>query len=255
MRRTRFLRVNPACGVCRTVLLRVFVEFRNERSPDMAQIDSVACNGARIVRLSVVLIRFDICCGCANCCKMLFGRKTHLQIAVVWESIGDAPLHANLTLVGKRLSLQRVLLVPKHTVLKLGKLSLLLRFVVPQQRSLSVEIATAATSPCTLSQCEHVRIEVVLVEQLSGVVNIAVVPECYDAACQVVAAHRLIVDAGVEERNEVGIVVEVVGIVETAVDGRNAGLRLATIAPQLSHVNLALLIFPTWIPRNHLLAL
>ena len=56
----------------------------------------------------------------------------------------------------------------------------------------------------------------VLVEKLSGVVDIAVVPECYDAACQVVAAHRLIVDAGVEERNEVGIVVEVVGIVKTA---------------------------------------
>ena len=221
----------------------------------MAQIDSVACDGARIVRIAVVFIRFHISSRRANSCKMLFGRKTHLQIAVVWESIGDAPFYVSLTLVGERLSLQRVLLVPKHTVLKLGKLSLLLWFVVPQQRSLSVEIATTATSPCTLSQCEHVGIEVVLVEKLSGVVDIAVVPECYDAASKVVAAHRLIVDAGVEERNEVGIVVEVVGIVETAVDGRNAGLRLATIAPQLSHVNLALLIFPTRIPRNHLLAL
>ena len=255
MRRTRFLRVNPACGVCRTVLLRVFVEFRNERSPYMTQIDSVAGDGARIVRIAIVFIRFHISSRRANGCKMLFGRETHLQIAVVWESIGDAPLYVSLTLVGERLSLKSVLLVPQHTVLKLGKLSLLLRFVVPKQRSLSVEIATASASPCSLSQCEHVRIEVVLVEKLSGVVNIAVVPECYDTACQVVAAHRLIVDATVEERHEVGIVVEVVGIVKTAVDGRDAGLSLAAIAPQLSHVNLALLVVPTGIPRNHLLAL
>ena len=138
--------------------------------------------------------------------------------------------------------------MPQHTVLKFGKGSLLLRLIVPKERAFSVEVAGAPASPCSLGKRKHIGIEIVFVKQLSGVVNVAVVPERYDAAGYVVITLWLIENATVEECHKVSVIVEVVGIVETAVNGRDAGLSLATIAPKLRHVYLALLIMPSRIP-------
>ncbi len=148
-----------------------------------------------------------------------------------------------------------MVLLPQQAVLKLGEGGKLLRLVIPKQRALAVKIAVSATSPSTLRQGKHIWIEIVFSQHLRHVVYMAIVPESQDAARQVITALWLIVYATVEQGHQVGIAVIMVGIVETAVDGRNTLLCLSTIAPQLRHVDLTWLIVPPGVPRHDLLAL
>ena len=236
------------------ILLRILVKAGDQRPPHMSQIDAIARDGTRSIGAPIIGIRCHIRLRTAVGQEMLFGRETALQIAPVGKSIGDAPHRIRLAPVGKRFALQSMFGMPEHSVLKLYKLCLLFLLIVPQQRGLSIEIPSAAASPGTLGQREHVGIEVVLVEQLPCVVDIAVVPEGDDAACQVGTARRLVIDAAVEERHQVGIIVKMIGIMEAAVYCGDARLRLSPVAPQLSHVYLTRSVVPSRVPRDDLLA-
>ena len=230
------------------VLLRIGVETGDESSPHVAQINAVAGHRTRAVRLAFILIRGAVCLRTSVSGKMFLRRERSGQVAFVRECIGDTPLCISLTTVRERFSLQRVVFMPQHTVLKFGKGSLLLRLIVPKERAFSVEVTVAPASPCSLGKRKHIGIEIVFVKQLSGVVNVAVVPERHDAAGYVVITLWLIENPTVEECHKVSVIVEVVGIMETAVYSRDARLSLATITPQLRHVYLALLIMPSGIP-------
>ena len=212
----------------------------------MAQIDAVADDLAGLVSLALILI-YGI--------FFLLWREDLVQIASVREGIGNLPFTLGLTDVWEWNLLQPGLLLPQQAVFEFLESSQLLRLVFPQQGALAIKIAVAASTPGTLCQGEHIRIEVVFCQQLRCIVNVSVVPKGYDTASQIVASLRLVVDAAVEHRHQVGVGIEMVGIVVAAVDGRDALLCLSTIAPELRHVDFARLVVPARVIGNNLLAL
>ena len=212
----------------------------------MAQIDAVADDLAGPVSLALILI-YGI--------FFLLRRKDLVQITSVREGIGNLPLALGLAYVWEGNLFQPGFLLPQQAVFKLLERSQLLRLVFPQQGALAIKIAVAASTPGTFCQGEHIRIEIIFSQQLRCIVYEAVVPEGYDAASQVVAALCLVVDATVKHRHQVGIGIEMVGIVVAAVDGRDALLCLSTIAPELRHVDFARFIVPARVIGDNLLAL
>ncbi len=217
----------------------------------MTKVDAIARDLANLVCLALILIYGIVT---ASRALVHLWREDLAQVATIGKGIGDKPMHTGLAYVRERLAFQPMIFLPQQAVLKLSEGGKLLRLIVPKQCALAVKIAIAATSPSTLGQGEHIWIEVVFRQHPRHIVYIAIIPKRQDAACQVVTALWLVVYPAVEQGYQVGIVVKMIGIVEAAVDGWNALLRLSTIAPQLRHVYLARLIVPPRIPRYDFLA-
>lgn len=72
------------------------------------------------------------------------------------------------------------------------------------------------------AMAEHIRVEIILFDDIGFRLDHPVVPDCQDRACQIIAALQLVVDAAVVEGEEVGKRVEMVQIVETGVDRRES---------------------------------
>ena len=228
------------------VLLWIGIEARDQCSPDMTEIDTITDDLAAVIGLALIQI---------NRIFFLLWRENLVQISSVREGIGNLPLALGLANVWEGNLLQPGFLLPQQAVFKFLECSQLLRFILPQQGALAIKIAVAASTPGTFCQGEHIWIEIILSQELRGIVYETVVPEGNNAASQVVTAFCLVVDATVEHRHQVCVCIEMVGIMVAAVDGRNALLCLSTIAPELRHVDFARLVVPARVIGDDLLAL
>ena len=216
----------------------------------MTEIDARAGDGTAAVRFIII----GICRTVARLLRQSLGRKGFREVALVRESVGDAPADVCLLHVGERFATQGVPFVPQEAIFKFREGSELGGLVVPKERSFSVEVARAAATPRTLGEGQHRRVEIVLNQDRLLVGDETVVPNGQNSTCQVVAPPLLAIDAAVVESNKVGKRIEVVDIVKTAVDGGNSLLGTASIAPELRHGYLSRLVVPARIPGDAILA-
>ena len=97
----------------------------------MAKVETIAREGARLVGLALV----GEYCGIVHrrqvAMQIQLWREAARQVTIIREGVGNAPHYVRLALVRERFRAKRMSLVPQHTVLKLGKLLLLFRLVVP----------------------------------------------------------------------------------------------------------------------------
>ena len=98
-------RINPPGSVSGMVFLRIGIETRNQCTPDMTEIDTVADNLAAVIGVTLILI-YGI---------FLLLRWEHLvQIASVREGIGNLPFTLGLTDVWEWNLLQPGILLPQQ---------------------------------------------------------------------------------------------------------------------------------------------
>ncbi len=128
----------------------------------------------------------------------------------------------------------------------------LLLFIYWQDDAVFVEVFRSAPQPGPFGQCEHVGIEEVLRHDLFLILQQAVVPDGEDGSGDVVAALIAVVDSAVVEGHDIAEGIEVVDVVKTGVDGGNAGLCLAAVAPELCGIDLSRLVVPSGVPGDHL---
>ena len=216
----------------------------------MTEINARAGDGAAAIPFIII----GICRAVARLLRQSFRGKGFREVSLVRESVGDAPANVCLLHVGEKFVAQGVPFVPQEAIFKFREGCELGGFVVPEERSFSVEVARAAATPRTLGEGQHRRVEIILNQDRLLVGDETVVPNGQNSTCQVVAPPLLVVDAAVEEGDEVGKRIEVVDVVETAVDGGNSLLGTASIAPKLGHGYLSRLVVPARIPGDAILA-
>ena len=109
----------------------------------------------------------------------------------------------------------------QETALPVGELLILLA-AVGQGSAALFNVLFATTNPCALGTCNNIGIEVVLYDDILLGRCLAVVPWSRYCTRNVGITLLLLVDVALVDTNEVGKDVEVVGVVVTAVDVRQA---------------------------------
>ena len=85
------------------IRLRVLIDTGNQRSPDMAQVDSGTDGVVRTVIFPFIgILRL----------KRLFRRERTGQFPIIRERVGDTPSHVGLLDVGERVSLEMMFFMP-----------------------------------------------------------------------------------------------------------------------------------------------
>ena len=230
------------------VFLRVLIEGRDagrQASPYMTEIDTGTDGRLHAIFLSFILIAV---------LQALFGWEHLRHVAPVRESIGDVPLHIRLLHITERIALEILVLMNEHTLFEGGKVLVRLGIFVPHHRSLAVEVLRATPQPSAFGQSQHARIEVVFEHHVLFRREQTVVPQGHDSTHHIVGLMRLVIHLAVIQCHHIGKGIEMVGIMETAIDVRDARCHLSVEAPHLNHVDFTRLVSPSRIPRNHLLA-
>ena len=244
-----FRRVHPSVGIGGVVFLRVLVEGRDagwQSAPYVTEVDAGTDGRLHAILLALVFV---------GILQALFRREYLGHVATVREGIGDVPLHVGLLYIAERVALEILVLVPQHALLELGKVLVRIGLLVPHHGTFAIEVLVTATQPSAFGQGQHAWVEVVFEHHVFFRREETVVPEGDDGSHYIVSLMWLVVHVAIVECHEVGKGIEVVGVVETAVDVRDARRNLSVEAPHLHHVDFARLVLPARIPRNHLLAL
>ena len=235
-------RVHISVSISRVVFLRVLVEGRDagrQTAPYVTEVDTGTDGRLHAIFLAIVLIAV---------LQALFGWEGLRHVAPVREGIGDVPLHVRLLHITERIALEMLVLMPQHALFKLGKVLECLCLLIPHHGSFAIEVLRATAQPSAFGQGQHARVEIVFEHHVLFLREETVVPQGHDGAHHIVRLLRLVIHLAVIQRHEVGKGVEVVGIVETAVDVRDARSHLSVEAPHLHHVYLARLVLPSRIP-------
>ena len=188
------------------VFLRIFIEAGNCVAPYMAQIDSGSFGVVGAVCLSFV---------CITVFQFGFRREYAVLVSVIWESIGDAPADTCLFNVRERIAFEMMFFMPEQTLLEFCKCFVFLAAFRRHIRAVFIEVFIAAPSPGTFGNGQHVRIQIVLVDDFLFRLYQAVVPDSQDHTCHIIAAFGMTVDIAHEQSAQIGKSIEMVQIMET----------------------------------------
>ena len=139
-------------------------------------------------------------------------------------------------------------LMPEQPVLEIGKSFELFAAFRRKDSPVLVEIFGSSTAPGTFGDGEHIRIEVILFDDVRFRLDHPVVPDGQDRPGEIVTALRLVVDTAVIEGEQVGERIEVIQVMEAGIDGGNPFLRFPAITPQMRHVYFSRFVVPAGVP-------
>ena len=131
--------------------------------------------------------------------------------------------------------------MPEHTFLESGKGDICPTILGRQVRTLFVEVFIAPSPPGTVGYGQHVRVKAVFPDYVFFRFHQAVVPDGQDDTGHIVVAFGM-------------VVIEMVQVMETGVDGRYPRLGFAAVTPQVCHIDLSRLIMPSRVPGDHFFA-
>ena len=242
-------RIHPSIGIRSMVFFRILVESRDagrKTTPHMTEVDTGTDSRAHSVFLAFILIAV----------LQSFFRREHLgHITSVREGIGNVPLHVGLLHITERIALEILVLMNEHTFFERCKVLERFGIFVPQHGTFTVVVLRATAQPSTFSQCQHARIEIVFQHHVFFSGQQTVVPQGHNRAYHIISLFGQIINLTVIQGHQVGKGIEVIGVMELAVDVRDARSYLTAEAPHLHHIDFTRLVVPTRIPGDNLLAL
>ena len=142
-----------------------------------------------------------------------------------------------------------------QSAFKVGKGIELLTSTRRPHRTQPIKIGISPTPPGTLSHCKHGGVQMVVTNHIPLGRRKAVVPQSQDNPCYVVSAFRGIVNTTSIERHQIGKGIEMVEVMEFAVNSRNTRLCFSAVAPEVGHINLTHFILPSGVVGDDLFPL
>ena len=210
--------------------LRIIEVGRHYRMPDVAQIYSRAGGKASAIGHAVDHKTLG-----KHLIGASFGREHLIGIATIGHGLGDAPVHIALTHIAYGLAAERIGFMKQETAFEVGKFH---RFVIVFAKSGTalLYVLLSATAPCSFGRRQHIGIQIVLTHYIAPRLGFGVVPDGSDGARHIVGAALLVVDIAPIDARQVGIDIEMIDVIISAIDVRQALYGFSGCGTHLRHI-------------------